>query len=115
MTGLGIPEDKIHVIPNGVDREKFYPLRKHEAREKLCLSFNERIVLSVGWLTPRKGFDLLIRSIKILDEQYGQGNLRIVIVGAGESRSELEKLILIKGWEHDDKESCSRNYMKKQS
>jgi glycosyltransferase involved in cell wall biosynthesis len=89
---LGIPEDKIIVIPNGVDLSKFYPIPKNEARVKLGLP-NKRIILSVGSLIPRKGFDLLIRAFRILSEKFQEKDLHLIIVGEGSSRKELEKLI----------------------
>ena len=50
MVQLGIPEEKISGIPNGVDPEKFYPVPKEQARKELGLP-NRRTVLSVGNLT----------------------------------------------------------------
>lgn len=95
MISLDIPEDKISVIPNGVDGSKFFPVPKIEAREKLNLP-DKKIVLSVGSLIPRKGFDLLIKAAKILVEEFDEKNLYLVIVGAevneGKYGEELKKI-----------------------
>lgn len=89
---LGIPEEKICNIPNGVDTEKFYSMRKEEARRELGLS-SGRIILSVGNLTANKGFDLLIRSLRILADEYHEKDLQLVIVGDGPFRSALARAI----------------------
>ncbi len=90
---LEVPETKISVNPNGVDTNKFTPLPKKEAREKTGLPMDRTIILSVGSLITRKGFDLLIRALKIVIDKFNEKNLYLVIVGEGEERSELERLI----------------------
>ena len=89
---LGVPEEKISVIPNGVDSYKFYPTPKEEVRRKLKLP-DKKIILSVGHLTPNKGFDYLIKALKILQTEFNKKDVYLVIVGEGEFRKELEKTI----------------------
>ncbi len=91
MVKLGIDQSKIGVIPNGVDSRKFFPFPKEEARKKLGLP-NKRIILSVGGLIPRKGFDILIKALDVLVRERGESNLYLVIVGEGPSRGELRQL-----------------------
>jgi len=93
MLALHIPEEQIIVIANGVDTEKFYPFSKGEARRKLRLPHHKRILLSVGRLVPLKGFDLLIKALKLLFEERHEQDLYLVIVGEGSCRKELEHLI----------------------
>ena len=91
MIQLGIEDEKISVIPNGADLDKFHAFPKNEARRKLGLS-NKRTLISVGGLIHRKGFDLLIKAVKILIQDY-QEDVHLVIVGEGPSRVELATLI----------------------
>jgi len=93
MIALHIPEEQIIVISNGVDTEKFCPFSKGEARRKLRLPHHKRILLSVGRLVPLKGFDLLIKALKLLFEERHEQDLYLVIVGEGSCRKELEHLI----------------------
>src|SRR5215470_13297816 len=88
---LGIAGEKITVIPNGVDEKKFYPLTREEARSRLQLPLG-RILLSVGGLVPRKGFDLLIQALKIIRESPQAQDLSLVIVGDGPERKALGQL-----------------------
>lgn len=60
---LGIPENRIRIIPNGVDTAKFASFdmkRKCEVRKALGIS-NEKIplILTVGRYHPKKGFNLI--------------------------------------------------------
>jgi glycosyltransferase involved in cell wall biosynthesis len=93
MVQLRIPGDKICVIPNGVDTDKFYPVPKQETRSRLGLDPDRKIILSVGGMIPRKGFDLLIRAVKILIEKFHEKNITLIIVGDGTSRRSLEGLV----------------------
>jgi glycosyltransferase involved in cell wall biosynthesis len=92
MVELGIPEDKICGVPNGVDMEKFYPMRKENVRREVGLS-SGKIILSVGNLTPNKGFDLLVRALKIIVDKFHESDLHLVIVGEGPFRPEIQATI----------------------
>ena len=89
---LGIPEDKVEVIPNGVDLEKFKPIPADEARQRLQIRGNPLLV-SVGNLNPNKGFDKLIKSVRILSEQENLNDLHLVIVGEGDALKSLQQLV----------------------
>jgi len=91
VVSLGIAREKVIVIPNGVNADKFVSLPKKEARAELGLS-HQQIVLSVGHLTPVKGFDLLIQAVKMLVQQGRYEELLLIIVGEGASRKDLERL-----------------------
>jgi glycosyltransferase involved in cell wall biosynthesis len=93
MIELGIPPAKITIVPNGVDVKKFYRISKAAARKDLGISEDRKVIVSVGNLIPRKGYDLLIRAIKILIARFGLDNPCVAIVGEGPSKRELEKLI----------------------
>jgi glycosyltransferase involved in cell wall biosynthesis len=90
--GLDIGEEKISVIPNGIDTGKFSPIPEGQARKILNLP-DKKVILSVGALIPTKGFDLLIQAVKILIDKHGRKDLYLVIVGEGPARGNLEKLI----------------------
>lgn len=94
MIRLGISQDKIEVIPNGVDIEKFKPISKIEARKELNLPIDKKMILSVGHLVEKKGFHYLIDAIY---EIKNNGNRNapplLVIVGKGDYRLKLENKI----------------------
>ncbi len=64
-----IKNDKIRVIYNGVDTERFNPNVKGDSIKKLYKLENHPVVLYVGRLAPYKGIQFLIRAIpKVLTE-----------------------------------------------
>lgn len=81
---LGVPGEKITVLRNGVDLERFAPVDRREARAKLGL--NRPTLLSVGYLIERKGHHIAIESLRELPEY------ELLIVGEGEERVSLENL-----------------------
>jgi glycosyltransferase involved in cell wall biosynthesis len=60
---LGIPDNKIRIIPNGVDTAKFAKLSDEkvcEIRESLGIKVLQKpLILTVGRYHPKKGFDLI--------------------------------------------------------
>jgi len=61
--------DKCFVVYNGIDLRKFSPKDKYESRKKLKLPSNKFVLLFVGHLGRRKGFDIFLDLIKNLDEK----------------------------------------------
>lgn len=79
------------VIPNGFDDKFFRPGNKKELRGKYSFPLEERIIVSVARLVPAKGIDCLIRAIGLVAPKFS--NLRLLVIGEGEQRRELETLI----------------------
>src|SRR5947209_1890486 len=52
---------KVHVVPCGFDPDELWPIEKAVARAELNLPSDERIVLHLGRLVPRKGADNVVR------------------------------------------------------
>ena len=65
VTTLGADADKILVVGNGVDSQKFSPINKAEARASLGLPADAPLLITVGGLVERKGFH---RVIELLPE-----------------------------------------------
>lgn len=80
----GLDEDKIEIIPYGVNTEFFRPMNVYK---------DENIfqILSVGYLIERKGFEYLIRSMPHVLKEHK--NVRLKIVGSGPLESKLKALI----------------------
>ncbi|MEW5943846.1 MAG: glycosyltransferase [Pseudomonadota bacterium] len=76
---LGADEAKIRVVGNGVDIEKFQPMPRREAREKLGLPPDVPVLVSVGGLVERKGFHRVIECLPELLPRFP--DLRYLIVG----------------------------------
>ncbi len=84
-----LPEDKLRVIPNGVDPETFRYDPQSPVKRLQYAAPMEKIVYYMGRLVPEKGVQVLIDAIpKIL--QY-QPNTKFVIAGTGPFEGELKQ------------------------
>lgn len=75
---------KVTVIPCGFDPQEVWPVDRGEARRALGWQPDERIILQLGRMVPRKGVETVIRGLAALRDEYGE-TARLVIVG-GETR-----------------------------
>jgi phosphatidyl-myo-inositol dimannoside synthase len=84
----------ITVVPPGVDTDRFAPLGDVEraaARRRLGLAPDDRIVLSLSRLVPRKGMDVLVRAVARLAP--ARPDLTLLIAGDGRDRGRIARLI----------------------
>ncbi|WP_276598313.1 glycosyltransferase family 4 protein [Roseateles koreensis] len=84
-----VPEDRLHVMRNGVDLQRFHPVPQAQARESLGLQ-GAPLLMSVGYLIERKGHHLAIEALAHLLPRFPQA--RLVIVGEGPERQNLQAL-----------------------
>jgi len=88
---LGIKKP-VSVILNGFDDQRFFPRDPHECRKKLGLPQNKKIVVNVAKLYDVvKGHEILIRAMHEVIKK--REDIVCYIVGDGELRTSLEKLI----------------------
>jgi glycosyltransferase involved in cell wall biosynthesis len=88
---LGVPPANVAVIPNGIDPQRFHPVDRHAARDRLGLPQQERMVLSVGRLHLSKGYPVLVEALARLQEKFP--DLCVVIVGAADPEANAQPLI----------------------
>ncbi len=93
---LGLREKVVHLVPNGVSRI-FRPISREEAREKLGIPLEGRVILSVGSLIEVKGHEYLIRALKTVKERGYK--FFAYLVGEGHLRGRLRELISSLGLE----------------
>lgn len=89
VAGWGIDAAKIKVIYNAVEEFKFLPLGREKAQE--LIGIKGKIILSVGRLSPWKGFDGLIKLMPALI--CSDNSIKLVIAGQGEDEAKLRKII----------------------
>lgn len=70
----------ISVVPCGFDPTELWPISKPLARFALGLSPDERMILHLGRIVPRKGIDTVIRGFARLVKHH-KVNARLLIVG----------------------------------
>lgn len=86
---LGAEPAKFTLVIYGVDPDAIAPDGSHRSalRARLGLGDDTPVVLAVGRLVPKKGFDILLRAAPALDPAA-----HMVIVGDGDRRAELHAL-----------------------
>ncbi len=80
-------QDRIRVVPAGVDLDMFQPGDRRRARNKLNLN-DERIVLYVGRMDAIKGLDVLIHSVASMETPC---NLKVLVIGGSKQDREFNK------------------------
>jgi glycosyltransferase involved in cell wall biosynthesis len=89
----GIKGDKIHVIYNGVDVQKFKPQpNRAELRREFELEGEQKIVLFVGRLYHRKGLEILLKSIPLVIREFKEVKFAISGTGFKKKEESLRKL-----------------------
>ncbi|MDF1520271.1 MAG: glycosyltransferase family 4 protein [Brevefilum sp.] len=93
MIALGVPPEKIHYLPNGVDPDRFKNIDKNKVDEivdRLNLS-GKQIIAYIGSLNlSNHPVDLLIDAFKLVSE--ANENAALIIVGAGKDLEKLKDL-----------------------
>ena len=83
----GVPEERLHLIPNGVDAEHFSPGAGGEPlRAELGVPPDARVVGCVGGLRPEKNLGRALEALALLP-----GDVHLILVGDGPERAELER------------------------
>lgn len=85
---IGLPSDKISVIPNGVDPAQYRNLpSKQQARKSLSLPIDGVIIAAIGRPRPVKGYQYLLKAFVQASESFPQTQL--LFVGNGPDRPGL--------------------------
>jgi glycosyltransferase involved in cell wall biosynthesis len=87
----GVDGQRIRVIPNAVDRNVFKPGSRDEARRRLGIDANARLIVSVGHLISGKRHHVLVRALRGLRARFPTAMLGI-IGGAAYDRTYPEYL-----------------------
>lgn len=93
----GLPSEKIAVMYNFVDAEKFRGYSKTKCREALNLPQNKKIVFSIGRLVERKGYQYLVEVVLHIVEK--RNDVIFFIGGKGHLKNYLERRIMELGIE----------------
>jgi glycosyltransferase involved in cell wall biosynthesis len=99
----GVPPDKVHVIPNGVDIRYFdaAAAEQRPAASALLASAGVApehfVALYAGIMNPPQGLPSVLDAAEALQAQGRADKLRIVLVGGGSERPKLERAVADRG------------------
>ncbi len=86
-----LPADRVHVIPNGVDTEKFHPqLAPDDVRAELGLPLTAPMAGIVAVLRPEKNHEMFLRVVARVRREVPDAHF--LIIGDGPRRPKLESL-----------------------
>jgi len=99
LASQGAPVDQVAFIPNAVNVDYFqrtHPDEKRKARLRLGIPTEKPVIVYVGRLSHLKGVDILLQAWALLPEATRCG-INLTLVGDGEERGGLEKLMISLG------------------
>lgn len=73
---LGAAPARVHVVPNGVDVDRFRPMDRQAAREELGIEHDGPLLVTVGHLGRRKGHHEVVEALSRLSN-----SVRLVLIG----------------------------------
>ncbi len=105
---LGLPPERITVLPNAVDLAQFDAITRERADQndpadkaalwphRLGVAAEQRVILFIGQLIGRKGFDLLARAMPAVVQAVPQANF-VFISHNRQGAAELRRLVAAGG------------------
>ncbi len=86
--------DNINVIHLGVNIEESQVKESIiDLRKKFNISSDDFIILTVSRFYPRKGFETVLKAIKLIKDEYRDIKIKYCIIGGGEEEKRIKKLI----------------------
>lgn len=88
----------VSVIPNPISTTLFYPMKQTEARQKLALPTEGKLILfgSVKLTDKRKGIDYMVEACRLLAKQHPALKEQLALVAVGMHAAELQPLVPFK-------------------
>ena len=85
----GLEEDRVAVIPNGIDPSELVPVEDLDTLRARFAAPDERLILLVGRLVYEKGFQLALEALPGIIERVGK--VRFLVAGSGTHQEELRE------------------------
>jgi len=83
---------KLFFVPDPIVEIKKYLTKKKQ--NNYSHNKNEKLIIGIGRLTKQKNFTFLIKCFAVIKQEFRNENYKLIIIGEGEEREELCKLIL---------------------
>lgn len=87
----GADSGKISIIPPGVDVNRFHPIAVNQAKAKIGISPQRRLILFVGRLDPIKRVEILLSAFKEIDDP----RVKLMVIGGESGDENLGRLKLL--------------------
>ncbi|MEN6372113.1 MAG: glycosyltransferase family 4 protein [Armatimonadota bacterium] len=92
LVAAGVEDQKIKVIPNGIDLSGYGNVERDAKNtvDELGIDAASEVILTVARLTAVKGIETLVRAVPIIAERHP--NVKVLIAGDGPDRQTLAEL-----------------------
>jgi glycogen synthase len=87
-----LPQDKVRLIPNGIDIHKFDGLERDYEFRRNYADDNEKIIFFVGRLVHEKGAQILVEAMPKILNNYN--NVKFIIAGRGAQNDHLRGKVI---------------------
>ncbi len=87
LEALGVPGDRLALVPNGIDRARFFPRDLREVRQVRGEDADLPVALFVGRLEPQKGLGDLLDAWPLVRALHPRAALHLVGAGPLEARA----------------------------
>jgi glycosyltransferase involved in cell wall biosynthesis len=84
-----IPEEKMALVYDGIDINRFKSINVENFRKKIGISKSDKVIVSAGRIEKQKGYHLII---EILPSLLQCLDIKLIIVGTGEHIENLKKM-----------------------
>ncbi len=89
-----IPSEKIKIINLGVDIQNCEVKETLiDLRNKFGFDKKDFIILTVSRLYPRKGFETILKALRLIMDEHPNLSIKYLIIGAGEEQKTIEKQV----------------------
>ncbi len=92
LVDRGVPGEKIMIVPNGVDTERFVPKTRDRELEAQLGFEGKKVIGYIGAFAPYEGLEYLLQAAAILRYKKNREDFRIIIIGDGVNFDELQTL-----------------------
>jgi glycosyltransferase involved in cell wall biosynthesis len=89
VIALGVAADKVTVVPNGIEPERFRRMDKAQARAELGLNATAKLLICISRLAPEKGMDVLIEAFSHIEDK----DVELIIAGWGTEEDNLKRQV----------------------
>ncbi|GKV65699.1 MULTISPECIES: N-acetyl-alpha-D-glucosaminyl L-malate synthase BshA [unclassified Sporosarcina] len=92
------PKTAIQTIYNFIDEDKYYPHETTSLREELGITADENVLIHISNFRKVKRIPDIIKSFELIRKQH---NVKLLLVGEGPEKFDLEKYVKTKGLQDD--------------
>ena len=93
LTKKGVSQEKIEVIQNGIDIDKFDVLDKFKCKQDLNLQLYYKYIVFIGRLETVKNPQILIEAVELISKMKFDQKIKVIMIGNGSLEEDIKNQI----------------------